>query len=249
MPDLAGTTALITGGSRGMGAASARQLSAAGARVIITYRRSAEEAVELVSSLAGTGHRAVQAAVEDTPALARLAQSIVATEGRLDLLLNNAGQTKPIPHADLDALDDDYFDAMMRTNVRGTFATIRACLPLLRASPKALVVNMSSVAASHGIGSNLAYCAAKAAVNTMTLSLARALAPTVRVVAIAPGFIDTPMSAMWTVEQRHAAIARNLSQRMGQADEIAGIVMGLATTMTYVNGTVITADGGGMHIR
>ena len=249
MKDLAGKIALITGGSRGMGAATARYLSKAGARIVVTYNRSADEAAALIASLPGEGHRAVQAAAEDSQALSKLAKSIGKIEGGLDLLVNNAGQTKPIPHADLDALDDDYFDQMMRTNVRGAFATVRACLTMLRASPSALVVNMSSVAAIHGIGSNLAYCAAKAGVNTMTLSLARALAPVVRVVAIAPGFMDTTMSSIWTAEQRDAAIARNLSQRMGHADEIAGIIVGLATTMTYINGTVITADGGGMHVR
>jgi 3-oxoacyl-[acyl-carrier protein] reductase len=246
MAGLSGKTALITGGSRGMGAATARLLAGAGARVVVTYSSSAAEADALAGSLPGSGHRAVQAAAEDTPALDRLARSIAEAEGRLDILVNNAGRTKPIVHADLDALDDAYFDTMMRTNVRGPFATVRACLPLLRASGEGLIVNMSSVSGIHGIGSNLAYCAAKAAVNTMTLSLARALAPDIRVVAVAPGFIDTPMSAMWTAEQRAKAIARNMAGRIGQPDEIAGIILGLATTMTYVNGTIITADGGGM---
>jgi NAD(P)-dependent dehydrogenase (short-subunit alcohol dehydrogenase family) len=243
---LDGKVALITGGSKGLGAATAHLFAGAGARVVVTFSSDAETAEQLIASLPGTGHRASHTPAQDTPAIEALAAEIGATERRLDILVNNAGSTRVIPHADLHALDDDFFDFVLAVNLRGPFATVRACRPLLAASGHGLIVNVGSVSGVRGGGSNIAYAAAKAGLHTMTMSLARALAPAIRVVAVAPSLLETPMTRMWTPEQRAARIASNPLKRIGQPEETAAVILGLATTMTFVNGTVIPVDGGSL---
>jgi 3-oxoacyl-[acyl-carrier protein] reductase len=244
MKSVTGKVVLITGGSRGMGAEMARVFAAAGARVVITHRDSAPAAAEVLRGLGGSGHRAIQANVEDTAAIQAMARSIQATEGRLDILVNNAGRTKPIPHRDLAALDDEFFDLMMRTNVRGLFACVRACRDMLKASGDGLIVNISSVAGVIHNGSNIAYCASKAAVNSLTVSLARALAPEIRVVAVAPGLIETEMARMWAPELKKKMIDASPIRRIGEAREIADTVLAMATHVTYATGSILLADGG-----
>ena len=243
---LEGRVALVTGGSKGLGAATARLFAEAGARVVITFGNDAEAAEQLVASLPGTGHRASRTPAQDTPAIERLAAEIAATEGRLDILVNNAGSTRVIPHADLRALDDAFFDFVLAVNLRGPFATVRACQPLLRASGQGLIINVGSVSGVRGGGSNIAYATAKAGLHTMTMSLARALAPEIRVVAVAPSLMETPMTDMWTAQQRAQRIASNPLKRIAQAEEVAAVILGLATTMTFVNGTIIPVDGGSL---
>src|SRR5262249_2176918 len=195
---LDGRVALITGGSKGLGAATARLFAEAGARVVATFAHDAEEADRLIASLPGDGHRASHTPAQDTGAIESLADSIGTIERRLDILINNAGSTRVIPHADLRALDDAFFDFVLAVNLRGPFAAVRACQPLLKASGQGLVVNVGSVAGVRGGGSNIAYAAAKAGVHAMTMSLARALAPKIRVVAVAPSLMEMPMTRMWT---------------------------------------------------
>jgi len=182
---LDGKVALVTGGSKGLGASTARLFAEAGARVVVTFGNDAEAADRLIESLPGTGHRASRTPAQDTRAIEVLADAIGKTEGRLDILVNNAGSTRVIPHADLRALDDDFFDFVLAVNLRGPFATVRACQPLLEASGHGLVVNVGSVSGMRGGGSNIAYAAGKAGLHAMTMSLARALAPTIHVDAAA----------------------------------------------------------------
>jgi 3-oxoacyl-[acyl-carrier protein] reductase len=243
---LDGRVALVTGGSKGLGAATARLFAAAGARVVVSFGTDTEAADRLIASLPGDGHRAGRAPAQDTAAIESLAHSIDSTEGRLDILVNNAGSTRVIPHADLRALDDAFFDFILAVNLRGAFATVRACQPLLRASGHGLVVNVGSVSGVRGGGSNIAYAAAKAGVHAMTMSLARALAPEIRVVAIAPSLMETPMTQMWTPAQRTQRIASNPLKRIAEPEEVAAVILGLATTMTFVNGTIIPVDGGSL---
>src|SRR5215472_88358 len=191
---LDGRVALVTGGSKGLGAAMARLFAEAGARVVVTFANDAEAADRLIASLPGAGHWASHTPAQDTPAIESLADSIGTTEGRLDILVNNAGSTRVIPHADLRALDGDFFDFVLAVNLRGPFVTVRACEPLLSASGHGLVVNVGSVSGVRGGGSNIAYAAAKAGLHAMTMSLARALAPAIRVVAVAPSLMETPMT-------------------------------------------------------
>ncbi|MBV8736083.1 MAG: SDR family oxidoreductase [Alphaproteobacteria bacterium] len=243
---LDGRVALVTGGSKGLGAATARLFAEAGARVVITFGNDADAAESLITNLSGTGHRASRTPAQDTPAIESLAAEIAVIEGRLDILVNNAGSTRVIPHADLRALDDAFFDFVLAVNLRGPFATVRACQPLLRASGQGLIVNVGSVSGVRGGGSNIAYAAAKAGLHTMTMSLARALAPEIRVVAVAPSLMETPMSDMWTAQQRAQRIASNPLKRIAQAEEVAAVILGLATTMAFVNGTIIPVDGGSL---
>ena len=243
---LDGRVALVTGGSKGMGATTARLLAEAGARVVVTFATDSDAAERLVASLPGTGHRASRTPAQDTDAVERLAAAIGTSEGRLDILVNNAGSTRVIPHADLHALDDEYFDFVLAVNLRGPFAMVRAFRPLLAASGQGLVVNVGSVSGVRGGGSNIAYAAAKAGLHTMTMSLARALAPAIRVVAVAPSLMETPMTEMWTPQQRAQRIANNPLKRIAQPQEVAAVIVGLATTMTFVNGTVIPVDGGSL---
>jgi 3-oxoacyl-[acyl-carrier protein] reductase len=128
---LDGRVALVTGGSKGLGAATARLFAQEGARVVVTFGHDAEAAARLLASLPGGGHRASQTRSEDTPAIEDLAAAIADREGRLDILVNNAGSTRVIAHADLRALDDEFFDFVMAVNLRGPFAMVRAFAPLL----------------------------------------------------------------------------------------------------------------------
>src|SRR5690606_35149401 len=129
--------------------------------------------------------------------------------------VNCAGTTRFVPHADLDALDDALIDQVLATNVRGPLAAVRAFKPLLERSGAGLVVNISSIAAVTAMGSNIAYCASKAAVNNMTMALARALAPAIRVVAVSPGLSDTEfvkqMDQGWRDEQAARTPLRRLA--------------------------------------
>ncbi len=239
-----GQVVLVTGGSRGIGAATARTFAEAGATVLITHRDSARDAHEVVASLEGSGHRAIQASATDTSALHAAARSVVDIEGRLDVLVNNAGITKVIPHRDLDALDDELFDAILRTNVRGPFATVRAFRALLQEGEGGLVVNISSLSASTADGSSIAYSASKAAMDNLTKSLARALAPEIRVVSVAPGLVDTRFSEGWDPTDRRRVIERTPLGRLATPEDVADAILAVATMLDFTTGVVIPVDGG-----
>ncbi|MCJ0765561.1 SDR family NAD(P)-dependent oxidoreductase [Variovorax terrae] len=241
---LAGRVALVTGGAGGIGRAVCTALAEAGAGVAVGYHRSADAAHSLAAGLPGAAHAAVAAPVTDSAALARTAQDIRARWGRCDLVVNCAGTTRFVPHAELDALDDALFDEVLATNVRGPFAVVRALLPLLRDSGHGLVVNVSSIAAVTAMGSNVAYCASKAALDNMTRSLARALAPAVRVLSVSPGLADTDfvksMDRAWRDEQA----ARTPLARLAAPEEVGRAVVACATQLTFTTGAVIPVDGG-----
>lgn len=241
---LEGRVAVVTGGSRGIGAATARILAGSGARVVVTHRDSAEGARVVVESLPGDGHRWVQASATDSDALEALAGSVADIEGRLDVLVNNAATTRVVPHDDLQALDDDLFDRIMRTNVRGPFATIRAFRSLLEPDPGGVVVNISSLAARMANGSNVAYCASKAALENMTVSLARALAPAIRVLAVAPGLVDTDLTKSWDPGRRRQMIERTPLGRLATTDDVASAVLAAVVSLPSTTGVVIPVDGG-----
>jgi 3-oxoacyl-[acyl-carrier protein] reductase len=136
--------AIVTGGSSGIGAASARRLAAAGARVVVGYNRGLERAERLIAELPGTGHCAMNLPLEDTAQIRRVAAAVSEQFGRGDILVNSAGFTRMFPHADLEALDDELIDAVLIANVRGPFATIRTFAPRLRVSGNGVIVNISS---------------------------------------------------------------------------------------------------------
>ncbi|MBV9569030.1 MAG: SDR family oxidoreductase [Hyphomicrobiales bacterium] len=244
---LAGKMALVIGGSGGIGAATARLFAEAGARVAITHRPGKEKesvAKAILANFPGRDHAAFPADVANTPSLVGLRGSIGQSFERLDILVNTAGFTKPVAHGDLDALDDEFIDRMFAVNWRGQFAVIRTFAPLLKASGDGLIVSVSSVAGSSGNGSNIAYGAAKAGIDIMTKSLARVLAPQVRVVGVAPGAVDTNFVPGRGAEFNARAAAATPLKRIASAKDVAATIVACATHLTFVTGTTIRVDGG-----
>ena len=236
--------ALVTGATGGIGSATCRELAAEGAAVVVTYHRNRAAAEELVDALPGTGHVTVHVAVDDSDTLAVLAETVGDRYGRLDLLVNNAGVTEFVDHDDLDGLHDALIDRIFRVNVRGALACIRALEDLLRAADDALIVNMSSIAARTGHGSNVAYCASKAALDSVTRSLGRALAPGIRVVSVAPGLVQGDYSdrldASWTEAQK----SQTPLGRLATAEDVARAIVAVATDLTFTTGCILPVDGG-----
>lgn len=244
---LQGRVALVTGGAGGLGAAICESLAAAGASVVVGYLRSAGAAESLAAALPTAEqarHCALKAPVTDSGALALLAADIEARYGRCDIVVNCAGTTRFVPHGDLELLDDALIDQIFATNVRGPFAVVRALRGLLERSHDALVVNLSSIAAVTAMGSNVAYCASKAALDNITRSLARALAPRIRVLSVSPGLADTDfvksMDAAWRDEQA----ARTPLHRLAHPQEVGRAVVACATHLGFTTGAVIPVDGG-----
>jgi 3-oxoacyl-[acyl-carrier protein] reductase len=242
-----GKVVLVVGGAGSIGAETARQFAAKGARVVITYLDASNEAAAAtttLASLAGGGHAAFPADVAQTSTLEALRDEIERRFGRLDVLVNAAGFTKAVPHADLDALDDELIDRMFAVNWRGQFATIRSLAPLLKASEDGLIVSISSIAGTNGIGSSIAYCAAKAGIDVMTKSLARVLAPNVRVLAVAPGVVDTAFVPGRSSDFNARTSATTPLKRIATAQDIASAILACATQLTFATGTTIVVDGG-----
>jgi 3-oxoacyl-[acyl-carrier protein] reductase len=242
--DLQGKIALVTGGGGGIGSAICRKLADEGAKVVITYSKSKDTAEGVAGELAGEGHMVAQAPVDDSAAQAALATDIAARYGTLDILVNNAGITRPVPHDDLDALDDDLIDSIFRVNVRGTLASVRAMKKLLLAGDGGLVVNVSSIAARTAVGSNVAYCASKAAIDNITMSLARALAPKIRVVSIAPGWVLGDYARRMPEAYLQAQADATPLKRIATAEDVAEAVYAVATHLAFTTGAIIPVDGG-----
>ena len=247
---LSDQVAVVTGGAGGIGAAICRGLAEAGCAVVVGYNRSEAEAAALARELPPVGrpHAALHAPVTDSAALAELARTVQQRYGRCDILVNCAGTTRFVPHADLDGLDDALIDQVLATNVRGPFAAVRALQSLL-AAPRSdgatgLVVNISSIAAVTAMGSNVMYCASKAALDNMTKSLARALAPVVRVLSVSPGLADTEFVKRMDPAWRDEQALRTPLQRLARPEEVAAAVLAAATTLSFSTGVVIPVDGG-----
>lgn len=235
---------LVTGGAGGIGSAICRKFAEAGYAVIITYNGNLEKAEKLCNSLVGEGHSVFHAPVNDAKRLSELADFVESKYGKLDVLVNNAGITTPVAHDDLDGLTDEWIDRIFETNVRGTFAMIRACKALLLKSKDALVVNISSVAAISGVGSNVAYCASKAAIDSITRSLARALAPNIRVVSVSPGWVLGEYTKNIDPQYLQTQIDKTPLGRLATAEDVANTVFVLTTHLTFTTGSIIPVDGG-----
>lgn len=241
---LDGRVAVVTGATGNLGSAICRTLAAAGAAIVASFRRDEAAAAALVGTLQAGRHTTARVDVTDRSSLERLAADVTARYSKVDILVNSVGTTRFVPHGDLAALDDALIDDIFQTNWRGPFATIRALQSLLAKDPGGVVINISSIAAVTGVGSNVAYCASKAALNAMTISLARALAPAIRVVSVSPGLVDTDfvkgLDKRWRDEQAN----RTALGRLATPDDVADAVLAAATTLRFSTGCIVPVDGG-----
>lgn len=235
---------LVSGGSNGIGADCVRQFAQQGARVVIGFNSGRERAQALLRELPGTGHSVMHVPLEDSVAHAAIAQSIETTFGRLDILVNSAGYTRRIPHGDLDTLTPALFNQLLTANAGGTFSLTRALMPLLKQSGAGLVVNVSSVSAFTGSGSNIAYCAAKAAMDTMTVALARAFGPAVRFVCVSPASVDTGFVEGRSRAEIESKALKSPLGRLVEPNDVALAVLACATHLKTATGTRIVIDGG-----
>jgi 3-oxoacyl-[acyl-carrier protein] reductase len=242
--DLKDKVAVIAGGSGAIGAASARRLARAGARIVVGYNSKSEQAQAIVAELPGSGHQAVRIPMLETPLIRAAAAMVERQYGRCDVLVNSAGFTRMIPHHDLEALTDELIDSIFAANVRGPFATIRAFAPLMKKAGDAVIVNISSIAAIVGTGSNIAYGGSKAALDTMALSLARILGPEIRVLTISPAAVDTTFVPGRTTAMVEMVASTTPLKRVVQADEVAQAVMAAVVNLTSTTGWIIPVDGG-----
>lgn len=235
--------ALVTGSSSGIGEAIARRLAAEGMTVVVNSHASGERGQRIAQEIGG---HYVAADIADPAASRAMVEEVVGRLGRLDLLINNAGTTRVIPHADLDAADRPVWREIFETNVFGTWDLSVAAMPHLRTSPAGHIVMITSLGGQRPLGSCLPYAVSKAALDHMTRVLASTVGPEVRVNAVAPGFVDTPWTSRWD-EMRAAVAAQVPLQRVAEPDDVAVAVAGLHR-MCYVTGQVLQVDGG-RHLR
>ncbi|MFV8834681.1 SDR family oxidoreductase [Aquisalimonas sp.] len=244
---------IVTGSSAGIGQACAERLARARARIVINYasRQAEAEAVGRQCRALGGDAIVMQADVADDVQCNQLVQAAVDAWGRVDGLVNNAGTTRFARHHDLDALQAEDFHAIFDVNVIGAYQMTRAVAPVMEVQGRGSVVNISSIAGLRGVGSSIAYAASKGALNTMTLSLARALGPAIRVNAVCPGFVETGWLKAGLGDayekQRAAHVATNPLQDVVQPDDVAEMVEWLLTGAPKTTGEAILVDGG-MHL-
>lgn len=251
MINLRDAACIVTGSAVGIGAACAKRLAARGARVAVNCSKSLDAAEETAAACRAAGGDAmvVQADVSKDGDCRHLVQTVIDRWGRIDALVNNAGTTKFASHADLDALDAADFHRIYAVNVVGPYQMVRAALPHLRAARPGAVVNISSIAGLMGGGSSIAYAASKGALNTLTLSLARALGPEIRVNAVCPGFVETRWLREGYGENlydklRSGYAAKAALNTVMSPDDIADAVLWLIEGAPRVTGEVLTVDGG-----
>jgi 3-oxoacyl-[acyl-carrier protein] reductase len=233
--------ALVTGGSSGIGEATVKELSKRGWYVAVMARRRIQKPDVLF----------VEGDVAEDADCRRVAKAVLEKWGRIDALVNCAGTTKFVAHADLEGLSAEDFLAIFRVNLIGPFQMIRACAGALKAS-RGCVVNISSVASILGTGSSIAYAASKAALDTMSISLARALGPEVRVNIVAPGYVRTAWQVAehgteGALEQERRFAERAPLKAAAEPHDIAEAIAWLVEGARRVTGEVIYVDGG-MHI-
>ena len=254
--EMAGKVAIITGSATGLGAAVALKLARRGVNVVINYSKSETEAVATAASCAALGAESllVKANITSDADCRAMAKAALDKWGRIDILVNNAGGTVFADHKNLEALTADDFLKLTSLNVVGPYQMVRAVAPAMQAAGKGAVVNVSSIAAVTGIGSSIAYAASKGALNTMTLSLARALAPEIRVNAVCPGFIGTrwfsdrlePDAYQGMVDQQRKMTPL---KRAGTPDDIAdAVVFFCAEGAEHITGETLITDAG-MHLN
>ena len=230
---------LVTGSTSGIGEATALRFAQRGDMVVFNSRSSVDVGERLAAATPGSMY--VQGDVAKSEDCTRLIAAVLARYGRLDVLVNNAGTTKVIPHAELKAASLDVWREIFEVNVFGTWNLCVEAMDSLRASHGA-IVNVSSLAGVRATGSSIPYAASKAAVNHMTALLAKAVGPDVRVNAVAPGLIDTPWTQDWDTIRGFVNAVAPL-RRSGKPEDIAEVIEALASS-AYVTGQVVVIDGG-----
>jgi 3-oxoacyl-[acyl-carrier protein] reductase len=247
-----GKAALVTGSGTGVGRATALALAARQCAVAVHYQQSQREAEAVVAEILASGGQAValQADVADDKQCRQLVEQAAKAFGRLDILINSAGTTRFIPHGALERITDDDWNRILGVNLKGPFQCIRAARPYLEAAGSAEVVNVASIAGIAATGSSIPYAASKAALINLTVSLARALAPGIRVNAVAPGFITGRWLEQGLGEQ-YEAVKQRVEQRtpLGRVcrpEDVAEAILGLITGPDLVTGQTLVIDGGSL---
>ena len=246
--DLTGKTALVTGGASGIGFATATMLAGFGCTVAINFLADDPRGPEAVDKINDSGGKAIMApgSVGDATDCVAMVNKAVADLGRLDLLFANAGTpgtARKINPPELDMITEELWQTLLQVNLLGVFRCAKTAAPALKASHGA-IVSTASIAGLGRAGSSLAYGATKAGVVSLTQNLARALAPEVRVNAIAPGAVDSSWMVNWTNEERQQSIEKALLKRRCQPEDLAEVVVFLGFGAAMVTGQTITVDGG-----
>ena len=249
--NLDGRAALVTGGGTGVGRATALDLAERGCSVAGNYSRSRAEAEETAAAVRAKGVPgvALRTDVADDAACRALVADAVRELGRLDVLVQSAGTTSFIPHAKLDDVGDADWERILAVNLRGPFQCARAARGAIEASGGGEIVNVSSVAGIAGIGSSIPYCASKAALNLLTVMLARVMAPRVRVNAVAPGFVTSRWFRDGLGDTAYEALKRGAEQHsplraVCTPEDVSAAILGLVTGSDLVTGQVLVIDGG-----
>ncbi|MEK3883215.1 SDR family NAD(P)-dependent oxidoreductase [Paenibacillus sp. PL2-23] len=242
--DVKNKVALVTGGGTGIGRATSIALAKRGAIVAVNYSRSQVEAEETVQQILNAGGRAIamQGDVSREEQMRFMVQLLVQAYGTVDLLVNNASITSHIPIEDLKSISGDMWDTLFDVNVKGMFYCARAVAPYMKENRQGAIVNLGSIAGLTGLGSSLPYAVSKAAVHGLTKSLARALAPYIRVNCIVPGAVATRWWA-GKEEQMKQLAPRLLLRRIAEAEDIAQMICA-TLEQESMTGQIITVDSG-----
>jgi 3-oxoacyl-[acyl-carrier protein] reductase len=248
--ELSGKGAIVTGAGTGVGRATALALAEAGCSVAVNYSRSKDAAEAVATEAASHGVKAiaVQADVANDDDCRRLVQTALDSFGRLDVLVNNAGTTSFIPHHDLDAVTTETWHTIMGVNLIGPFQMARAAASALKASGAGQIVNVSSVAGVYGTGSSIPYCASKAALNNLTVTLARVMGPEVQVNTVCPGFID----GSWLQEGfgdafeaiKQSVVDKSLLRAVCTPNDVKDAIFGFLLGSKLTTGEIVVVDGG-----
>lgn len=242
--DLKTKVALVTGGGTGIGRATSLALAKRGAAVAVNYSRSEADAEETAQIIIREGGRAIaiRADVSQDHEVREMVKIIVQTFGTVDLLVNNAGITRHIPFDDLESATGEVWDELFDVNVKGMFYCARAVAPYMKKNQHGAIVNLGSIAGQTGLGSSLPYAVSKAAVHGLTKSLARALAPDIRVNCVVPGAVATRWWAGKEVQMNRLA-PHLLLKRISTPEDIASMICA-ALEQEAMTGQMITVDSG-----